>query len=144
MYTHLKKYAHLFIIFLSVSVLNCVWCFATPWTAAHTAPLFMKFSRQEYWSRLPFPSPILLKLLWIIIFLESLSSCVCTYTHEEECYASQTLMLEIFWFDFIFLYLFCFSLSTKHSFLSKLPFPHLTLSYNYSYFFPNFTEIEVT
>ena len=31
-----------------------VWLFATPWTAAHQAPLSMEFSRQEYWSRLPF------------------------------------------------------------------------------------------
>ena len=30
---------------------------ATPWTAAHQAPLSMEFSRQEYWSGLPFPSP---------------------------------------------------------------------------------------
>ena len=29
----------------------------TPWTVAHQAPLSMEFSRQEYWSRLPFPSP---------------------------------------------------------------------------------------
>ena len=29
----------------------------TPWTVAHQALLFMGFSRQEYWSRLPFPSP---------------------------------------------------------------------------------------
>ena len=31
--------------------------FATPWTVACQAPLFMGFSRQEYWSGLPFPSP---------------------------------------------------------------------------------------
>ena len=31
--------------------------FATLWTEAHQAPLSMGFSRQEYWSRLPFPSP---------------------------------------------------------------------------------------
>ena len=30
---------------------------ATPWTVACQAPLFMGFSRQEYWSELPFPSP---------------------------------------------------------------------------------------
>ena len=30
---------------------------ATPWTAAHQDSLSMKFSRQEYWSGLPFPSP---------------------------------------------------------------------------------------
>ena len=29
----------------------------TPWTVARQAPLFMGFPRQEYWSRLPFPSP---------------------------------------------------------------------------------------
>ena len=31
--------------------------FLTPWTVAHQVPLFMKFSRQEYCSGLPFPSP---------------------------------------------------------------------------------------
>ena len=30
---------------------------ATPWTIAHQAPPFMGFSRQEYWSELPFPTP---------------------------------------------------------------------------------------
>ena len=30
---------------------------ATPWTVAHQAPLSMGFSRQEYWSGLPFPPP---------------------------------------------------------------------------------------
>ena len=33
---------------------------ATPWTVAHQAPLSMRFSRQEHWSGLPFPSPIVL------------------------------------------------------------------------------------
>ena len=31
--------------------------FATPWPAAHQAPLFIGLPRQEYWSGLPFPSP---------------------------------------------------------------------------------------
>ena len=30
---------------------------ATPWTVAYQAPQFMEFSRLEYWSGLPFPSP---------------------------------------------------------------------------------------
>ena len=34
----------------------CPTC-ATPWTIARQAPLSMEFSRQEYWSGLPFPSP---------------------------------------------------------------------------------------
>ena len=37
--------------------LSRVRLFATPWTVAHLAPLSMGFSRQEYWSGLPFPSP---------------------------------------------------------------------------------------
>ena len=34
-----------------------VQLFATPWTVVHQAPPSMEFSRQEYWSGLPFPSP---------------------------------------------------------------------------------------
>ena len=37
-----------------VKSLSRVQLFATPWTAAHQAPLFMRFSRQEYWSGVPF------------------------------------------------------------------------------------------
>ena len=37
--------------------LSCDRLFATPWTAAHQAPLSMGLSRQEYWSGLPFSSP---------------------------------------------------------------------------------------
>ena len=38
-------------------MLSHVRLFVTPWTAARQASLFMAFSRQEYWSGLPFPSP---------------------------------------------------------------------------------------
>ena len=38
-------------------LLSCVQPFGTPWTLALQAPLFIQFSRQEYWSGLPFPSP---------------------------------------------------------------------------------------
>ena len=37
--------------------LSHVWLFVTPWTVVCQAPLSMEFSRQEYWSGLPFPSP---------------------------------------------------------------------------------------
>ena len=40
-----------------VKSLSRVRLFATPWTVAYKAPLSMGFSRQEYWSGLPFPSP---------------------------------------------------------------------------------------
>ena len=38
-------------------VLSCVRLFAIPWTEACQPPLLMEFSRQKYWSGLPFPSP---------------------------------------------------------------------------------------
>ena len=41
---------------MKVKSLSSVLLFSTPWTVAHQAPLSMGFSRQEYWSGLPFPS----------------------------------------------------------------------------------------
>ena len=43
-------------IYLCVCVC-CVQLFAIPWTVAHQAPLSMEFSRREYCSGFPFPSP---------------------------------------------------------------------------------------
>ena len=40
-----------------MKLLSRVRLFVTPWTVAYQAPLSMGFSRQEYWSGLPFPSP---------------------------------------------------------------------------------------
>ena len=42
---------------VKVKSLSCVQLFTTPWTAVHQAPPSMGFSRQEYWSGLPLPSP---------------------------------------------------------------------------------------
>ena len=40
-----------------VKLLSCVQFFVTPWTVAYQDTLSMGFSRQEYWSGLPFPPP---------------------------------------------------------------------------------------
>ena len=42
---------------VKVKSLSPVQLFATPWTVANQASPSMGFSRQEYWSGLPFPSP---------------------------------------------------------------------------------------
>ena len=42
---------------VKVKSLSCVRLFSTPWIAAYQAPLSMGFSRQEYWSGVPSPSP---------------------------------------------------------------------------------------
>ena len=51
---------------VKVKSLSCVQLFATPWIAAYQAPLPMGFSRQEYWSGVPLPSPLeeLILLKW--------------------------------------------------------------------------------
>ena len=50
---------------MKVKLLSRVRPSETPWTAAHQAPPSMGFSRQEYWSRVPLPSPSI-PIVWII------------------------------------------------------------------------------
>ena len=42
---------------VKVKLLSRVQLFVTPWTVAYEVPPSMGFSRQEYWSGVPFPSP---------------------------------------------------------------------------------------
>ena len=55
---------------MKVKSLSDVQLLATPWTAAYQAPPSMGFSRQEYWSGLPLPSPPkqLIHIINIIVF----------------------------------------------------------------------------
>ena len=43
--------------FVCAQLLSHVQFFAIPWNVTHQSPLSMKFSKQGYWSGLPFPSP---------------------------------------------------------------------------------------
>ena len=47
----------LFVVLVTKSCPTCDHKDVTQWTVAHQASLSMEFSRQEYWSGLPFPSP---------------------------------------------------------------------------------------
>ena len=58
---------------LLLSRISHVQLCVTPWTAAHQAPLSTEFSRQEYWSGLPSPSPKLM-------IEENYCNCVSIYT----------------------------------------------------------------
>ena len=82
---------------MKVKLLSRVRLCATPWTAAHQAPPSMGFSRQEYWSGLPLPSPHLklvffkkdfahlsdsqlwlcIKITWLMISIESYPDPSC-------------------------------------------------------------------
>ena len=44
-------------LYCEVKSFSCVQLFVTPWSVAYQAPPSMGFSKQEYWSGLPFPSP---------------------------------------------------------------------------------------
>ena len=70
---------------IKVKSLSCVQLLATPWTVAHQVPPSMGFSRQEYWSGVPLPSPLLwsatyknasfLTDLWLECVVKLLSFC---------------------------------------------------------------------
>ena len=89
-----------------MQLLSLVWLFATPWTVTFQAPLSMEFSRQKYWSRLPFPSPsprdlpdsgikVLLmtrQLLFSLVGLFSFVSAFFFFFH----FSKLTLWLKIF------------------------------------------------
>ena len=55
---------------MKVKLLSGIRLVATPWTAAYQAPLSMGFSRQEYWSGVPLPSPVMVELSFKIHTLE--------------------------------------------------------------------------
>ena len=58
-HTNVCVYTHVHVFVCAcVFVLSCVWLFVTPWAVARQAPLSTGFPRQEYWSGLPFPSPM--------------------------------------------------------------------------------------
>ena len=59
---------------VKVKSLSPVWLLATPWTVAHQAPPSMGFSRQQYWSGVPLPSPLKCLIVDIlVIFVERTS-----------------------------------------------------------------------
>ena len=63
---------------VKVKLLSRVWLFATPWTAAYQAPPSMGFSRQEYWSGVPLPSPTHQFYSWV--YTEIGGECVQEYS----------------------------------------------------------------
>ena len=59
--TIIPKENKIYISKVKVKLLSHILLSVTPWTVAHQAPLSMGFSRQEYWSGLPFPSLLYIK-----------------------------------------------------------------------------------
>ena len=68
---------------------------ATPWTAAYQAPLSMGFSRQEYWSGLPLPSPSVVLLRTKA--QETASWNIKRFPLSKENHTSQVMNLVLFY-----------------------------------------------
>ena len=90
-----------------VKLLSRVRLFATPWTVAYKASQSMEFSRQEYWSGLPFPSPGNLPDPRIdprspVLHVDSLQFETCK-THSYKC--SSKSCFSMICCAFIFIYL---------------------------------------
>ena len=68
---------------VKVKSLSPVWLLATPWTAAYQAPPSMGFSRQDYWSGVPLPSPREAHYLLLKNCLLCLPSAQCKLLEQE-------------------------------------------------------------
>ena len=71
------------LLLLLLSRFSHVQLYATPQTAAHQAPLSPRFSKKEYWSGLPFPSPegLMNAMNFCKYFLEYARRWICRFTY---------------------------------------------------------------
>ena len=88
---------------VKVKSLSRLWLLATPWTAAHQAPPSMGFSRQEYWSGVPLPSPtylygisnnidqVLLRIRWLLLDSYSIDCFSSPQLQKQLCLLCSTL-----------------------------------------------------
>ena len=96
---------------VKVKSLSPVRLLLTPWTAAYQAPPSMGFSRQEYWSRVPLPSPQQ-------DATQTLFDIPLHMITEEGCLISPCYSLEIcIQMDISFFFSFAFHVSSSFSYL---------------------------
>ena len=81
------------ILKVKVKSLSCVQLFVTPWIVDHQAPPSMGFSRQEYWSGVPSPSPNPRSSGFQNVF-PSMSITRDLVRHADSCPAHSQLLLE--------------------------------------------------
>ena len=95
----------------------------TPWTVAHQVPLSMGFSRQEYWSGLPFPSPaaVVEGLKSAVKIAQNRGTCSMYLQAEEEAEPLVPLGIESSWIPYPwtpFFHRSCFLQKQTHSLAS--------------------------
>ena len=104
---------------VKVKSLGHVQVFATPWTTAYQTPLSMGFSRQEYWSGVPLPSPLvsLIFLKSSLVFPILLFSSISLHHWGRLSYLSLLFFGTLHSDAYIFPFLLCLSLLFFHSYL---------------------------
>ena len=112
-------------------VLSCGWLFATPGTVACQAPLSMGFSRQEYWSRLPFPIPSLFVFNRFHVWLRSLSLSDLFHLakYPKICCRWQDFILFYGWIIFHYIYVCIYRHRHTHTTFSLSIHPSVHWSY---------------
>ena len=103
-----------------MKVTQLYWLFTTPWTAAYQAPLSMGFSRQEYWSGVPLPSPDISVSVQFSRSVVSSSLWPHESQHARPPCPSPTNNFPLNWnwiFDFVVLDLFFFQFSVSQQIL---------------------------
>ena len=78
---------------VKVKLLSHAQLFSTPWTPAYQAPPSIRFSRQEYWSGLPLPSPTLSTTTTI--------TCKQSLKHTEHASSSDFALADLFTWDIL-------------------------------------------
>ena len=114
---------------VKVKSLRCAGLLATPWTAAYQAPSSMGFSRQEYWSRVPLPSPKEIpSLSHSVVFLYFFALITEEGFLISSCYSLE-LCIQMF---ISFLFSFAFHFSSFHSYFKNSPDSHFALLHFFS------------
>ena len=98
---------------VKVKSLSPVRLLATPWTAAYQAPPSMGFSRQEYWSWVPLPFPLLM------LPLCNLKMCIYMYVDNHFYFYHPGLCQHHFYFNYLLIGLFVFPPSFIQCILSQ-------------------------
>ena len=122
---------------VKVKLLSCVRLFATAWTAAYQAPPPMGFSRQEYWSGVPMPSPFLSTIGSEFMFLAIIQSKTILEPKKEKNNNKQSrkTLTSIKYNYQTFIEVFSLWLFSIHHFVAK-PLYIATFILNYSCTFP--------
>ena len=112
------------------SVLSRVWLSATPWTAAYQAPPSVGFSRQEYWSGVPLPSPNMPSRL-VITFLPRSKRLLISWLQSPSAVILEPRKIVVHRYNGILLLFICSVMSSsfqphaQHH--ARLPCPSLSL-----------------